>query len=207
MSFPVPNPTPLPWNAALLRPCPPLEIRRLILERRLAVRWHRDQEGHERCFLDDDRLFAFLDDTVPRILPSSRDKRMELCAEYYEACSTYEPPESVEPAGTVFVYDADLDQRSAGQLLGVFITIQSAIVRLRNITDRPRTPSDYARLYEQTLPEKIAANFKLPPQDEFLYGTGHLEEGCEPFWESHDDCIKQSCDLSQWGQLCPKKSK
>jgi hypothetical protein len=78
----------------------------------------------------------------------------------------------------------------------------AAILRHRDIADRPRTADDDRALYA-VLPEKLPADFRLPPEDEFLGEAKAPHAGCPSFWRSHAAC-PAAHDLHRWGP-CGKK--
>src|SRR5579885_2194861 len=49
-----------------------------------AIRLHRDEKGHDRCHLDDDRLYQVLNEPIPpRPLPP-KEEFLAGCARFYE---------------------------------------------------------------------------------------------------------------------------
>ncbi len=68
----------------------------------------------------------------------------------------------------------------------------------RDISGRPRTIEDDRVLYS-VLPEKIPADFRLPPRSEFLGEVRSPHAGCPAFWRSHNGCSATRHDLHQWG--------
>ncbi|MDO8495257.1 MAG: hypothetical protein Q7S32_01865 [bacterium] len=172
-----------------------------IKERREALRYSRDQRGDDRCFLDDYKIWAFVEDT-PRfsayfLNSMPMQVKMSLCVMFYEFCRTEEPdPVSPDAILDSARWNEDIGSMFWEELLGELIKIQQAIVKHRDILDRPRTAQDYRDLYS-VLPEKVPADFRLPPREEFL-GRAKNGAGCPQFWESHEACL-HFCDLHQWG--------
>ncbi len=168
-----------------------------IKDRRQALRWHRDQRGDDRCWLDDFLLYQFVVGlpVTPRV---DSFLGMNMCVFFYEFCRVDEldpiPPEAIlDPAR----WDHDLNELYYdGNLLDELEKVQKAIFNLASITDRPRTVQDYRELYS-ILPEKIPADFRLPPREKFLQKTSE-QSGCPNFWLSHVGC-SDLCNLHQWG--------
>ena len=97
-------------------------------------------------------------------------------------------------------WDDDLIDQQSDVLLDKLVKLQEEIRRHRDIIGRPRTLDDDRRLYN-VLPEKMPADFRLPPRSEFLKGK-NPHSGCLNFWRSHERCPKGRCDIHNWGP-CP----
>lgn len=56
-----------------------------VIKLREAIRYHRDQKGDNRCWLDDEKLYEVLPEYIPADteLPS-RDVFLSNCAKFYE---------------------------------------------------------------------------------------------------------------------------
>jgi hypothetical protein len=162
------------------------------LERlRSAIRFHRDQAGDDRCWLDDYILYRELPDSAPEpaSLPNAKEM-FERCSRYFnqrgcsadtsvyrQACVASTPPVCAETTDEIMrIESAIRAHREKGELL---------------------TWKDDLDLY-MTLPEKKGANFSLTPKDEFLYGWGE-SGGCPHFWRSHLRCCVERHDLHSWG--------
>ena len=68
------------------------ELKAEVLRLRAAIRLHRDEKGHDRCWLDDQRLYSVLPEGVKAdmILPC-REEFLSNCARYW---SSRQPPEA-----------------------------------------------------------------------------------------------------------------
>ena len=187
-----------------------------IREQRQVIREHRDQKGDDRCWLDDYYVWVMLNDTSAD-LPSevltqagppmpSFEEGMRCCRDFYnfrrrgEADTT--PSDAVlDPTQ----WDGDLAGMSNEELVKELMRIQQAIRTHRDISGRlacrsgrPRTFEDDRALYV-VLPEKIPADFRLPPEDEFLGEAKSPRAGCPSFWRSHAGCSVGKHNLHQWG--------
>lgn len=173
-----------------------------IIERRKVIRYHRDQIADERCFLDDDLVHQMLDDTPSLELPKNPEGKMALCEEFYKYRRSHEPDKN-----PFFLFrfwfrgNWDLYFKSRYRLLLELNMLQVQIKRHRDVPvkrQRPRLVRDDRMLY-QILPDRLSADFRLPPVEDFL-GQGKAPvAGCPSFWASHRNCRAQCHNWHKWG--------
>lgn len=168
-----------------------------IKKHRKVLREHRDQKGDDRCWADDYLLAEVLGIAPPLPTGISYEEGMRRCRQFYHCCRLDHlepnPPDAIlDPAR----WDDDLASMDPMRLDEELKKIKRAFVRLLGITDRPRTVEDYKELYA-VFPEKIQADFRLPPEPEFL-GEAKAGAGCPNFWKSHSVC-PDPCNYHQWG--------
>lgn len=174
-------------------------IRRL----RSAVREHRDQKGDDRCYLDDAAFWTVLDDAATRVALPSFGEGMRRCREFYahrraETADPIPPDAILDPAR----WDEDLAAMSGSDLTRTYAALAAAIRGHREVTGRPRALEDDRRLYA-VLPERLPADFRLPPIEEFLGEAKSPCAGCPSFWRSHLGCGTDDHDLHRWGPCSP----
>jgi hypothetical protein len=160
------------------------------------IRYHRNQKGDDRCWLDDYSVWELLPDSPP--MPSfSLEEGMRNCRAFW-AFRRAEFPDIMPPDATLDsnLWDDDLTKMSAEELAEEFIRLCRAIRGHRDVNGRPRTTSDDRALYA-VLPEKVPADFRLPPEEEFLGEAKAPNAGCPAFWRSHAGCAQ--CNLHRWG--------
>ncbi len=179
-----------------------------ITELRGAIRWHRDQKGDNRCWLNDFRVWSCLyEPTVyaPDRLPH-RHEMMVKCGLFfaYRGTETADPV----PADATHdraLWDQDLEKMEVQQLEQTLEKLLAAIEKhllVEEEKNRPRTVDDDRELYS-VLPERLPADFTLPPRAEFL-GTAKPDAGCPAFLASHQQC-PGGCNLKRWGPCGSKK--
>lgn len=176
----------------------PGELQEAILERRAAIRAHRDAKGDDRCWLDDHAVWAFVDAAPADLtVPPAFEEGMRRCREFYQhrRAETPDAPLAPAPQG---IPDADLGRMLQADLVACLIALQAAIRAHANIKDRPRTLDDDRALYS-VLPDKIPADFRLPPENDFLGEGKAPRAGCPSFWRSHQGCGMEKHDLHKWG--------
>lgn len=176
------------------------ELREAMRERRRVIREHRDMRGDDRCWLDDYVVWAMLDDSppAPSALPAF-EAGMEKCRQFFRDRNA----EAADPAPTGAIvdparWDDDLQNTTPAQLLDELVRVQEAIRRHRDIAGRPRTAEDDRALYG-VLPEKVPADFRLPPEEAFLGEARSPQAGCPAFWRSHSACATSRHNLHRWG--------
>ncbi|MEK7585184.1 MAG: hypothetical protein AAB455_01540 [Patescibacteria group bacterium] len=173
---------------------------------RKAIRSHRDAKGDDRCHLDDYKVWASISESAwtPIKLPPYNEM-MATCLEFY----THRRAETADPVPEGAIrsprfWNVDLDQMTTKQLKSELSRLTKAITRHWVIVPRPRTTADDRELYAM-LPEKMPADFRLPPEEEFLGEALAPHAGCPSFYRSHAGCPKEkSCNVHQWGP-CHKK--
>lgn len=176
------------------------DCRAAILERRESIRNHRDERGDDRCFLDDYLLWKWLSDSPPEpVAPISIEWGMEQCALFYN----HRRAETADPLPKEAIldprhWDDDLEGMASDQLHDELLRVQEGLRAHRDITLRPRTIADDRALYA-LLPEKVPADFRLPPEEEFLGEARAPQAGCPAFWRSHGGCSAKCHDLHRWG--------
>ncbi len=155
-----------------------------------AIRYHRDQKGDDRCWLDDWRVWA-VHPTSPatqNTLPSFQEG-MKLCRLFYTLRNAETPDDT--PLGAIpdeNKWDADLDEMDGKALERELERLRAAIGIHRDIVKaRPLEIEDDRALYA-VLPEKVPADFRLPREDEFLGEARAPKAGCPAFWRSHASC-------------------
>lgn len=175
-------------------------LRREILDCRKAIRAHRDARGDDRCWLDDYSVWALIKGSfpVPRRLPAF-EEAMDMCRAFYKLRRAENadaaPPEAVaDPA----LWDRDLESMDEEMLADALQKLHVAIRGHRDAAGAPLTLADDRKLYA-ALPENLPADFRLPPERDFL-GEGQAPHaGCPSFWRSHARCEGALHDLHRWG--------
>ncbi len=171
-----------------------------IQQLRQAIRYHRDQKGDDRCWLDDLLLWNLLPDTPPepRELPPF-EEMMRRCSAFYHFRRADVPDPLPELANTnQDTWDDDLAQMDDEQLRQTLTHLQNAIRTHRDIAGRERTLDDDRTLYH-ILPEKLPADFTLPSEPDFLGEARAPHAGCPSFWRSHQSCACKNHDTHSWG--------
>ncbi|MBI4458052.1 hypothetical protein HY633_03765 [Candidatus Uhrbacteria bacterium] len=166
---------------------------------RQSIRYHRDQKGDDRCWLDDYKLWALLEDTPPKptALPP-HDEMMARCRDFF----THRRADAADPIpadaqADSQKWDDDLEVMSEESLRLELDRLMKAIAAHRDMKGRPLTLEDDRTLYK-VLPEKLTADFRLPPEGEFL-GEEKANAGCPAFWRSHASCPCKHHDIHHWG--------
>ncbi len=182
------------------------ELKKAILERRAVIRKHRDQKGDDRCWLDDQLVWLMLSDT-PELPPGppTFEYAMEVCRNFHRYRNS-DAADSI-PHDAILdeaYWDYDIEDPTINSHYTLFMelsTIQYAIKWHRDNSRTPRTADDDRGLYS-VLPEKIPADFRLPPEEEFLGEAKAPNAGCPAFWRSHVSCPNKCHNLHKWGP-CP----
>lgn len=171
-----------------------------IIAARHAIRRHRDAKGDDRCWLDDYFVWALIPGSfpVPTEVPPVAEA-MDMCRAYYKLRRAETP--DAQPADAVTdpaLWDSDIGKMDEAQLMKELERIQAAVRRHRDNACKPLTTDDDRALYA-VLPEQVAADFRLPPPDEFLGEAKAPHAGCPSFWRSHAHCAVKRHNLHQWG--------
>jgi hypothetical protein len=175
----------------------PDELREAIVERRAAIRAHRNAKLDDRCWLDDYAVWDMAEGSPADITaPLLFEEGMSRCREYYLYRRSDKAPESAATA--TVIHDNDLEPLTQPQLAKALIALQDAIKSHRDIKDRPRNLDDDRALYD-ALPEKIQADFRLPPEPDFLGEAKAPHAGCPSFWRSHAKCPVGKHNMHKWG--------
>ncbi len=167
-----------------------------IIELRDVIRYHRDQKGDERCWLDDFIVWKTISGKDITELPTY-EEGMKRCRAYF----TLRSAESFDETVADVIYDKarwdeDLTMIGEDGLRYELANLENAIKKHRDISGCERTVDDDRELYA-VLPEKLPADFRLPREEDFL-GTTKTNAGCPQFWESHHTCLGKH-NLHQWG--------
>jgi hypothetical protein len=166
-----------------------------IIEARTVIREHRDAKGDDRCWITDYLVWGLLKYS-PRLLQITKDEGMRLCELFYR----HRRSETLDPIPIDAIldptrWDDDLINNRGLELLEKQDQLVQYISEHCHIIG-PRTIEHDRKLYS-VLPEKLPADFRLPPREEFL-GTAKDGAGCPNFWDSHTKC-GLVCNLHQWG--------
>ncbi len=175
-------------------------IKQRIIELRNAIRYIRDQNGDDRCWLDYRKGYALLHDTNPEELTRlpNRSDGMRLCTLFYEERKSQA---SSIPRNLISQdkWDKDLEGKSEQTLQLTLQELETAWRKHRETPIEKLTLSHDRALY-QVLPEygHTPVDFTLPPRAEFL-GTKKEGAGCPNFWTSHANCKSVKHDPHGWG--------
>lgn len=175
-----------------------------VRHRRTLVRWHREQRGDDRCWLDDWVVHLVLADTPsePAKLP---EETLRLCTEFFEHRQAPDDPEELPEFGVTQRLLVDFPLQLA--LLGPggdrdFLIQQLSMLQYGILGHRmadPRTWMDDRQLYAW-LPENRPAITRLPAREKFLAVQPGERHGCPQFIASHATCLAAvACDLHKWG--------
>jgi len=199
----------LPYEPGVLMKLETNVIIAAILERRWTIRsCHRDQKGDDRCWVDDYFIYEFLDDSpcMPTTMPPL-EVVMRECELFYE----HRRAESPDPIPDDAIldqaeWDHDLDEKNWEYHLDTLVALQRSAVRFRDVRlveKRPVTLDDDRALYS-ILPEKIPADFRLPPREEFLGEARAPHAGCPAFWGRHLKLCgaRAEHDFHKWPPCC-----
>ncbi|MEK7610371.1 MAG: hypothetical protein AAB468_01325 [Patescibacteria group bacterium] len=150
---------------------PASEIKKKIIEWRGVIRWHRDQVGHDRCWLDDGHVYKIVLG-LETTHPPSKTVCEDLCTQYHHGRS-----------GKKFIRgqnklngkkpDDDLEKMSRHRLELEWAKLLKAVTAHYRLGDGERLARDDQKLY-RVLPEKTPADQRLPTANEF-------KQGCREF--------------------------
>ena len=167
------------------------------MELRKEIRYHRDQKGDDRCWVDDYKVHDLVSETKQILKLPTYDEGMRKCRTFFK----YRNATAADtiPADAILdlaKWDDDLKAMDHNGLTNELSKLENAIKKHGNIVYRVRTADDDRELYN-VLPEKIPADFRLPCEEDFL-GTTKTDAGCPQFWKSHEHCSGEH-NLHQWG--------
>lgn len=147
------------------------------------IRWHRDQKGDNRCWLDDWRVYEVVLGIKPPNLPAY-STCLILCEQYHHQRSALTPPNTSQLI--IKDWDADLQSFSEQRLIAERAQLLLAVNFHRNFNDGRRLAADDLRLYS-VLHDGILLDQHLPPWEEF-------RPSCERFFSDPDRANK----LHEW---------
>lgn len=174
-------------------------LQETIASARAAIRYHRDQKGDNRCWVDDYLVWKFLPDSAPEpTVPPPFEQAMGCCKSFYtkRRCDVQDQASS-EAVLDSALWDKDLAEMNEEESQKEWEKIAEALRRHRDIAGRERTLDDDRLLYE-VLPERLPADFRLPNKAEFIDGV-KPGCGCPNFWKSHESCPTKKHNLHTWG--------
>ena len=174
------------------------ELSHMIIELRNAIRYARDQKLDDRCWLDYYQLYKIIDIKCDFNSLPSYDEGMSKCvAFYHNRRSDFIDALPSDTALDREKWDNDLSSMDFKALYHEIDKITKAAVKHYSILDIKKTIEDDRGLY-RILPEKMPADFRLPPKEEFLEGVKPCA-GCPNFWKSHQKCETEQHNLHAWG--------
>lgn len=156
-----------------------------IVRLRAAIRWHRDQVGDYRCWLDDDRVYkeASLEGCTSA---PAEDAFAKLCEEFW--CNRQRPGELAEAevptdssAGALppnTDSDRDLGYLSLSELEAEEARLRTGIAQHRTVPRSERRWQHDRDLY-LLLPEKKLAVWRLPNRHVFLKSCAAFNRSCQ----------------------------
>ncbi len=168
-----------------------------VIELRRVIRYHRNQVGDDRCWVDDYLVWNSLPETKQVVRLPTYDEGMRKCRLFYQNRNAVSADPM--PADAILYpvkWDDDLKEMSAEDLRNEHTKLETAILKHYHIPYERKTIIDDRELYG-VLPEKIPADFRLPSEEDFL-GTARTDAGCPQFWKSHQNCLGEH-NLHQWG--------
>jgi hypothetical protein len=148
-------------------------LKQEILDFRKDLRYHRDQLGDDRCWVDDSLLYEHLPEKKGIITRLPKWDKMAV------ECSRFQRMRgSGKHTGIGFkevnynLFDSDLDKMDSTAMIRELMVLRVAVRKHRDLGPK-KTLEDDAELYA-LLPEKIPADFWLPPE---------LLINCHRFWD------------------------
>jgi hypothetical protein len=147
-----------------------------IIKLRNIIRYHRDQKGNDRCWLDDELLYESLPETTDKVIVlPSREVFMEKCARFHARRQAPEQTKQVNQEADQLP-DQDIEELTEGEQKKEVARLKQAIRLHRNIGDSQRSWQDDQRLYK-VLNENTEYDTTLPDQETFL-------SACDRFFAS-----------------------
>lgn len=147
----------------------------LLRDWRRIIRWHRDQSGDDRCWLDDYQVYEMVLGLPALNVLFPPDQRLSLCRQYHRDRSSPELP-CPSPRRKNCPRDYELRHCTAARLAEELEIIRAQVQAHHDLGDGQRTAADDRALYA-ILPDGIAADQRLPAEAEFL-------PSCEKFFDS-----------------------
>jgi hypothetical protein len=146
------------------------ELTAKIIKARDGIRWHRDQRGHYRCWLDDLLVYENLPEYRNPYEKGlgAKTEFIERCAEFWERRQGPKRPSPARRERSLREPDTDLASMSDRQLSRELKRLLEGIREHRATRNRTTWRDDIA-LYN-LLPEKLLANSTLPERASFLRG-------------------------------------
>lgn len=177
----------------------PDELREAIAERRAIIRAHRDAKMDDRCWLDDYLVWDMVEGPPADIsAPPPMEEAMQRCREFYKHRRAKAADSPAAGSTTTADWNDDLPGLTQPLLAKELWALQAAIKTHCDVKDRARGVDDDRALYA-ALPEKMGADFRLPPEQDFLGEAKAPHAGCPSFWRSHAACPSQRHDMHRWG--------
>ena len=172
------------------------ELRAAIVELRNEIRWHRDQRGDDRCWLDDDKLYKTLPEKTGAYTsapPTGEFRR--LCVEFFESRQRPDEPAAAEPEGEhghrpavgPTEHDGDLGAMNDEALAGELVRLQAGVRAHRDVARGARR-WDHDRALYLLLSERTLVIWRLPSRERFI-------ESCDLFNAS---CQREPTKLHAW---------
>ncbi len=148
----------------------PSELVEFIIKLRNDIRWHRSQRGHDRCWLDDLKVYSNLPEyknPYEREL-CGREEFLQRCGEFWERRQVPHERVTKELARKNWRRDSDLSSMDAKQLSDELARLRTG-VRMHRERGDAKTWQDDRRLYA-LLPDETNAITTLPERERFLRG-------------------------------------
>ncbi len=176
-----------------------------LIQHRRIIRWHRDQKGDDRCWLDDflvwKQVLGAPDYKEVAVAAGGRKfdaAELRHCEFFYEKRNAEVAdviPEGVDAeVNKANREDTDLEKIDKAGLAVKILELKKLVYAECEKTSRT---ADDDRILYSILPEKDPADFRLPPREEFL-GRAKAGAGCQHFFDSHRGC-GALCNLHHWG--------
>ncbi len=147
-----------------------------IIKLRNIIRYHRDQKGNDRCWLDDETLYEPLPETADKAqaLPT-KEVFMEKCARFHSKRQAPNQTKQIsqEPKQPT---DQDIKEMTEDEQKKEIARLRQAIRLHRNIGNNKRSWQDDQRLY-RALNENTDYDTTLPERETFL-------TSCDRFFSS-----------------------
>ncbi len=160
-----------------------------VIELKEAVRYARDQRGHDGCWFDYHKVYRLLPNVDLQELSRMPEfeEGMSKC-KYFSKNRRAEPPDTGSASAILdkTEWDRDLEAMRRDDLFIQLRNLENAAFKHYMTPEKDRTIEDDLELYS-ALPERVCIDATLPKEEEFLHSTKE-REGCEHFMRSHQDC-------------------